>query len=133
MIRRPPRSTRADTLFPYTTLFRSGQVVLCAAILAAEAIAQEQVEPGERRMGCGPDILAQRDHRRDAHRAAWAVDFAIIFGNDVDAFEKRGLDRGLPRPQAERIIAERGIVRVDRKSTRLTSSHSCASRMPSSA
>src|SRR3546814_18403095 len=29
MIRRPPRSTRTDTLFPYTTLFRSlGQVLL---------------------------------------------------------------------------------------------------------
>src|SRR3546814_10244230 len=26
MIRRPPRSTRTDTLFPYTTLFRSGQI-----------------------------------------------------------------------------------------------------------
>src|SRR3546814_1422374 len=29
MIRRPPRSTRTDTLFPYTTLFRSGPA--CAA------------------------------------------------------------------------------------------------------
>src|SRR3546814_303416 len=33
MIRRPPRSTRTDTLFPYTTLFRSlageGYAVLC--------------------------------------------------------------------------------------------------------
>src|SRR3546814_13496280 len=30
MIRRPPRSTRTDTLFPYTTLFRSAAgVVLC--------------------------------------------------------------------------------------------------------
>src|SRR3546814_18986403 len=27
MIRRPPRSTRTDTLFPYTTLFRSPQVL----------------------------------------------------------------------------------------------------------
>src|SRR3546814_16138047 len=27
MIRRPPRSTRTDTLFPYTTLFRSGTPV----------------------------------------------------------------------------------------------------------
>src|SRR3546814_17025440 len=27
MIRRPPRSTRTDTLFPYTTLFRSGAAV----------------------------------------------------------------------------------------------------------
>src|SRR3546814_11750394 len=26
MIRRPPRSTRTDTLFPYTTLFRSAEV-----------------------------------------------------------------------------------------------------------
>src|SRR3546814_20480315 len=28
MIRRPPRSTRTDTLFPYTTLFRSSDKVL---------------------------------------------------------------------------------------------------------
>src|SRR3546814_7781494 len=28
MIRRPPRSTRTDTLFPYTTLFRSPEGVL---------------------------------------------------------------------------------------------------------
>src|SRR3546814_17302844 len=27
MIRRPPRSTRTDTLFPYTTLVRSDEVV----------------------------------------------------------------------------------------------------------
>src|SRR3546814_9998908 len=27
MIRRPPRSTRTDTLFPYTTLFRSGHML----------------------------------------------------------------------------------------------------------
>src|SRR3546814_6524910 len=29
MIRRPPRSTRTDTLFPYTTLFRSRHRHLC--------------------------------------------------------------------------------------------------------
>src|SRR3546814_6213667 len=28
MIRRPPRSTRTDTLFPYTTLFRSAQLLV---------------------------------------------------------------------------------------------------------
>src|SRR3546814_13193914 len=27
MIRRPPRSTRTDTLFPYTTLFRCGRII----------------------------------------------------------------------------------------------------------
>src|SRR3546814_2583005 len=33
MIRRPPRSTRTDTLFPYTTLFRSPAVLQPAAQL----------------------------------------------------------------------------------------------------
>src|SRR3546814_2872653 len=28
MLRRPPRSTRTDTLFPYTTLFRSCQIYI---------------------------------------------------------------------------------------------------------
>src|SRR3546814_20466157 len=32
MIRRPPRSTRTDTLFPYTTLFRSAFAPLLAAL-----------------------------------------------------------------------------------------------------
>src|SRR3546814_2396483 len=32
MIRRPPRSTRTDTLFPYTTLFRSRLCVQRAAL-----------------------------------------------------------------------------------------------------
>src|SRR3546814_2852342 len=36
MIRRPPRSTRTDTLFPYTTLFRSaGDARLVLAAVAA--------------------------------------------------------------------------------------------------
>src|SRR3546814_18267204 len=34
MIRRPPRSTRTDTLFPYTPLFRSTDLVLCADTVA---------------------------------------------------------------------------------------------------
>src|SRR3546814_2651254 len=34
MIRRPPRSTRTDTLFPYTTLFRSPQAARAAIDLA---------------------------------------------------------------------------------------------------
>src|SRR3546814_5192580 len=32
MIRRPPRSTRTDTLFPYTTLFRSVPVMRFATV-----------------------------------------------------------------------------------------------------
>src|SRR3546814_5163868 len=36
MIRRPPRSTRTDTLFPYTTLFRSIRVTHAVAWSAAD-------------------------------------------------------------------------------------------------
>src|SRR3546814_12972751 len=36
MIRRPPRSTRTDTLCPYTTLFRSLEVQLAALLAVAE-------------------------------------------------------------------------------------------------
>src|SRR3546814_3817019 len=36
MIRRPPRSTRTDTLFPYTTLFRSPAAVIVGALRRVE-------------------------------------------------------------------------------------------------
>src|SRR3546814_12652463 len=48
MIRRPPRSTRTDTLFPYTTLFRSGL---------------RQRAPGDRHdadMLCAPELHLRR-------------------------------------------------------------------------
>src|SRR3546814_4765487 len=38
MIRRPPRSTRTDTLFPYTTLFRSRPVTCCGELLVGERV-----------------------------------------------------------------------------------------------
>src|SRR3546814_20205304 len=40
MIRRPPRSTRTDTLFPYTTLFRSCRVHADAADVLHDAKAK---------------------------------------------------------------------------------------------
>src|SRR6056297_4213389 len=57
MIRRPPRSTRTDTLFPYTTLFRS------------RPFPPERVLPRSRRAGCRSGaggglagLLQQRSH-----------------------------------------------------------------------
>src|SRR3546814_16957637 len=38
MIRRPPRSTRTDTLFPYTTLFRSWISQLSVLLLGRNAV-----------------------------------------------------------------------------------------------
>src|SRR3546814_7013661 len=45
MIRRPPRTTRTDTLFPYTTLFRSQQGV-------GRVLLPEADRPGQQRHGC---------------------------------------------------------------------------------
>src|SRR3546814_19338351 len=72
MIRRPPRSTRTDTLFPYTTLFRAlqrGHEVLAGRELlegqrrvrvGAEATGHEHPEAGlDRAIGQGP---VRRDH-----------------------------------------------------------------------
>src|SRR3546814_18128120 len=51
MIRRPPRSTRTDTLFPYTTLFRSRGL-------------------GDLRPGAGRRAAHRRDRRRRRRRQA---------------------------------------------------------------
>src|SRR3546814_7727916 len=85
MIRRPPRSTRTDTLFPYTSLFRSPsrlRIWLCQY---------------------GDDRAIVKPRERLNHRRA---------------------------KERQRFDCLRS---PDRKSTRLNSSHSCASRMPTSA
>src|SRR3546814_17124351 len=47
MIRRPPRSTRTDTLFPYTTLFRSAQNAAAGAMTPAnQALDQAKQQAG---------------------------------------------------------------------------------------
>ena len=42
MIRRPPRSTQAETLFPYTTLFRSRRQGVAKALLEKAAAAAKE-------------------------------------------------------------------------------------------
>src|SRR3546814_2931118 len=55
MIRRPPRSTRTDTLFPYTTLFRSP----CKTQPRDRRESQQNPVPIENRNGCcGSPIAA---------------------------------------------------------------------------
>src|SRR3546814_2519834 len=61
MIRRPPRSTRTDTLFPYTTLFRSEQCpahgtlceAWCRSILLRGAAALERRNLADSAAGLG--------------------------------------------------------------------------------
>src|SRR3546814_19255812 len=45
MIRRPPRSTRTDTLFPYTTLFRSADSISSDALTGACCISASREQP----------------------------------------------------------------------------------------
>src|SRR3546814_8945242 len=51
MIRRPPRSTRTDTLFPYTTLFRSVRK-------------RSSTGPRSRGRAAAPKIRCETDHIR---------------------------------------------------------------------
>src|SRR3546814_20477028 len=56
MIRRPPRSTRTDTLFPYTTLFRSSGA---PSLLVAEAELHPDLEVAD---GIVDDVAADFGH-----------------------------------------------------------------------
>src|SRR3546814_1806519 len=70
MIRRPPRSTRTDTLVPYTTLFRSAGV---AGALQPRVVAGAGVygdDASAKRVACGGEC---RRHRRCACAARRAV------------------------------------------------------------
>src|SRR3546814_7859422 len=59
MIRRPPRSTRTDTLFPYTTLFRSP--LLIHGVAKGKA-AQERVRWLMDKCGLSPDMIDRYPH-----------------------------------------------------------------------
>src|SRR3546814_17656263 len=69
MIRRPPRSTRTDTLFPYTTLFRS--VVLrpfsrLSPRVGFGNLAREREHHRDRMFGGGDAVAERRVHHDDA-------------------------------------------------------------------
>src|SRR3546814_4574662 len=77
MIRRPPRSTRTDTLFPYTTLFRSRRASLTSNRAA--------VDEGDRTAGVADDsgdVAGDRAAVGQSHRAVGAV--AETDGRAVD-------------------------------------------------
>src|SRR3546814_7097920 len=105
MIRWPTRSTVTDTLFPCTTLFRSGGAV-----------------PGEQH------VIRPID--------AVEIGNPAVIGAQHVRFELQLLDRVGDPTFTEAFPRQRGDAaraQQDRKSTRLNSSHLCASRIPSSA
>src|SRR3546814_4676038 len=119
MIRRPPRATRTDTLFPYTTLFRS--------TAAANSISAQRSK--RRKRGIGREFL-------------WCVIAGVEGAEYRGAADSTGCGTGARigaqecgrghGPVIEWLpMGEKSV--IDRKRTRLNSSHSCAHRMPSSA
>src|SRR3546814_6662765 len=113
MIRRPPRSTRTDTLFPYTTLFRSillerARLIvrkiaenLCHGLEEREAVLGREIDPALKR-GNG----VQKHERLVAASKGFRDEF-LTFAIGVEKAH---------RPRACHPA-------IDRKSTRLNSSH----------
>src|SRR3546814_1260912 len=86
MIRRPPRSTRTDTLFPYTTLFRS--LYLEALVHACDAGAVE------RRHGQGPaDFLLPQFGGRQPRRHRQHVERECLARSEEHTSELQSLMR----------------------------------------
>src|SRR3546814_1845436 len=126
MIRRPPRSTRSDTLFPYTTLFRSRRPEQCHPAAAKDS---------GRKHGPGPNRGGIAGAFRDA------VNAAVITTRRRAAYAPADNPGGLAMkklyPDAKAaldgvlfdgmIVCAGGFglcgVPEDRKSTRLNSSH----------
>src|SRR3546814_9898593 len=70
MLRRPPRSTRTDTLFPYTTLFRSvdHRADRAGAPAAFHQRLRLRLRPAHHLRQLLPDLRLFRDPRRHARR-----------------------------------------------------------------
>src|SRR3546814_14999894 len=100
MIRRPPSTTRPDTLFPYTTVFRSVDPRTVGNPLGFRVLAGIEVEAdfAQRRQRLFAILI--RDLRRHAGRESDAI--LLILAERLDDREQPGRDR---------------------KSTRLNSSH----------
>src|SRR3546814_20517608 len=113
MSRRPPRSTRTDTLGPYTTLFRA-QVRSDRIVIGKGPDAQHPVHGLERDRHPLWNIV--RDQRRDADAEIDVIAVAELLGG------AGGHLIAIPGHQRTPIILCAPIS-LDRKSTRLNSSH----------
>src|SRR3546814_9884758 len=124
MIRRPPRSTRTVTLFPYTTLFRSGccQMMPCHPPPTTLGIllraGMDRRVQGAQLNPHSPRLPYQRVVLTGCGMAVKTTESSEIVALDNEALiAKRQAQPVSADPRAERIQTQ------DRKSTRLNYSH----------
>src|SRR3546814_9177122 len=95
MIRRPPRSTRTDTLFPYPTLFRSGDRVIAGIAAEGEDRAMGHIEHAER----APDER-QADGRSEEHtselQSLMRISYAVFCLKKKNTFDRLESDHSHP-------------------------------------
>src|SRR3546814_12811936 len=92
MIRRPPRSKRTDTLFPYTTLFRSQAVLRQRQVVGVQHLIDFD-RPGEPGESVGPGRFIVR--LEPAQLAAGQIVVPVVFA-------------GGPQRQLQLLLAEIG-------------------------
>src|SRR3546814_6398518 len=85
MIRRPPRSTRTDTLFPYTTLFRSarddGRTAGRGAVQGGGRHSQDdpaRCGEGQDRPGCGRCAHGRSEEHTSELQSLMRISYAVF-------------------------------------------------------
>src|SRR3546814_3114391 len=97
MIRRPPRSTRTDTLFPYTTLFRSQQT---DQNVRAREKGRQSVRPVED--GYGGRILRRRSEEHTSElQSLMRISYAVFCLKKKKTTKAKELLRRLHTEQVE--------------------------------
>src|SRR3546814_8374205 len=131
MYRRPPRSTRPDTLFPYTTLFRSN---LCGRSIRAHLLrVDEAVETVSGHLAnAAPDQVKKwkvEYHRikprleGDAERRTEELLMSLAEEGEGVPAEQAAIVGWLSHVPARDLEEFRDLSQLDRKSTRLNPSH----------
>src|SRR3546814_15754942 len=119
MIRTPPRSTRADTHFPYTTLFRSVETYCQSFRIPAPLLMNEP----------GHHIAIRPTHFHLSagikHQEAFAIGVGLYLPHLAQVHDRRAVNPlVVPRIEALlKILHRLPQAQADRKSTRLNSSH----------
>src|SRR3546814_1234902 len=131
MIRRPPRSTRTDTLFPYTTLFRSRRQRHAAITDARQRhteLLDLEKQLANARNQAAQVIPAEAFARLEANDRAVAEARAAVNAG-ATTIELTGDATGITiggeplTPNSPRTLTGETQIALDRTSTRLNSSH----------